>query len=72
MTPSEACFALVKRFEGCRLDAYPDPATGGDPWTIGWGHTGPEVHKGLTISQDIADAYLLKDLTHVADTLNIS
>lgn len=70
MTPSEACFNLVKRFEGCRLEAYPDPATGGDPWTVGWGHTGPEVHKGLTISQDIADAYLLKDLTHVADTLN--
>ena len=61
---------MVKRFEGCRLEACPDPATGGDPWTVGWGHTGPEVHKGLTISQDIADAYLLKDLTHVADTLN--
>lgn len=40
--------ALIKRFEGrARLrrdgmvEAYPDPGTGGDPWTIGWGATGP-------------------------------
>ena len=38
--------ALVKPFEGYakRLPngdctAYPDPATGGDPWTIGYGCT---------------------------------
>jgi len=67
MTPSEQCFDLIKRFEGCRLAAYPDPGTGGDPWTIGWGHTGPEVHSGMTISQDIADGFLLKDVTHAAD-----
>ena len=67
MSPSQACLNLIKRFEGCRLDAYPDPGTGGDPWTIGYGHTGPEVHKGLRISQDIAEAYLLKDVTHFAD-----
>ena len=30
---------LVSRFEGCRLKAYPDPATGGDPWTCGFGET---------------------------------
>jgi hypothetical protein len=30
---------LVKEFEGCRLTAYPDPETGGAPWTIGWGST---------------------------------
>ncbi len=28
---------LVKRFEGCRLTAYPDPESGDEPWTIGWG-----------------------------------
>ncbi len=26
-------------FEGCRLKAYPDPASGGEPITIGWGST---------------------------------
>lgn len=30
---------LVMRFEGCSLKAYPDPGTGGAPWTIGWGET---------------------------------
>lgn len=30
-------------------------------WTIGRGHTGPEVHGGLTITQAQSDAYLLSD-----------
>jgi len=67
MTPSDACFNLIKRFESCRLNAYLDER--GIP-TIGWGHTGPEVHLGMTISQDIADALLLKDVTHAADAVN--
>jgi hypothetical protein len=45
---------LVKEFEGCRLTAYPDPETGAEPWTIGWGSTayadGREVRKGDRIS----------------------
>ena len=53
---------LVQRFEGCRLEAYPDPATGGDPWTIGWGHTGPDVHPGLVWTQAKADATLTREL----------
>jgi GH24 family phage-related lysozyme (muramidase) len=56
------CTALVQEFEGCRLDAYPDPGTGGDPWTIGWGHTGPEVRRGVVWSQPQADAVLRLDL----------
>lgn len=56
------CTALVKEFEGCVLTAYADPGTGGDPWTIGWGHTGPEVHEGLAWSQAQADAALVADL----------
>lgn len=32
--------SLVKRFEGLSLKAYPDPATKGIPYTIGYGHTG--------------------------------
>ena len=28
---------LIRGFEGCRLAAYPDPLSGGAPWTIGWG-----------------------------------
>ena len=53
---------LVKEFEGCRLSAYPDPETGAEPWTIGWGTTiyydGSPVKAGDTISQELADALL--------------
>lgn len=55
MKTSPEGIALLHHFEGCRLIAYPDPATGGDPWTIGWGHTGPEVHQGLVWAQAYAD-----------------
>lgn len=67
MTPSDACLNLIKRFEGCRLAAYPDPGTGGEPWTVGFGHTGPEVHKGLQITQEQAEAYLRKDVSRFAE-----
>ena len=57
---------LVKEFEGCRLTAYPDPETGGEPWTIGWGSTayadGRPVRKGDRISQKLADALLASRL----------
>lgn len=66
MTPSQNCIELVKRFEGCKLEAYLCPA---GVWTIGAGHTGPEVKQGMKISQGIADALLLKDLTHAADAV---
>jgi hypothetical protein len=30
----------VKRWEGLKLTAYPDPGSkNGEPWTIGYGHT---------------------------------
>lgn len=61
--------ALVKRFEGCRLTAYPDPATGGDPWTIGWGATGPDIKRGTVWTQVQADAWLDNRLAHDAEQL---
>ena len=68
MNPSSGAFALIKRFEGCakrlpdgRLQAYPDPATGRDPWTIGWGSTGPDVRPGVIWSQGQADARMETD-----------
>lgn len=48
--------ALMREFEGCKLNAYPDPGSAdGDPWTIGWGSTGPGIHKGVTWTQAQAD-----------------
>lgn len=57
-----AGLAVIKEYEGLRLIAYPDPATNGDPWTIGWGHTGQDVYKGLTITEAKAAQLLFKDL----------
>ena len=62
MTITPAGLQLIKTWEGCRLSAYPDPASGGAPWTIGYGHTGPEVHAGLVITQQQADAWLAADV----------
>lgn len=59
---NDAGLKLIKDAEGLRLAAYPDPGTGGDPWTIGYGHTGPEVKKGMVISSGQADAYLKADV----------
>lgn len=68
---SEEGVALIKRFEGCRLSAYPDPGTGGAPWTIGWGTTriaGEPVTPGMTIDQAEADRLLREDLArHAAE-----
>lgn len=54
--------ALIKRFEQCRLTSYQDQR---GIWTIGWGHTGPEVIEGLTCTQTQADTWFLAD-THFA------
>lgn len=49
----------LKEVEGCRLEAYQDTV---GVWTIGYGHTGPEVKKGLKISQQEADELLASRL----------
>lgn len=54
--------ALIRRWEGCRLAAYPDPGTGGDPWTIGYGATGPGIRKGVRWTQAQADDRLARDV----------
>lgn len=57
---------FIASFEGCVLKAYPDPATGGAPWTIGIGHTSaagtPKVVRGMTISHAMAFDILARDL----------
>lgn len=46
--------ADLERDEGFRSAAYPDPLSGGDPWTYGFGFTGPGIGPGSTIT--LADA----------------
>lgn len=74
-----AGIALIKRFEGCArlrpdglIEAYPDPGTGGAPWTIGWGATGADRFNGGMIgpatrwTQAQCDARLAEDLVRYA------
>lgn len=76
---SQAGIALIKRFEGCArlrpdglVEAYPDPGTGGAPWTIGWGATGRDsfgggmIGPGTCWTQAQCDARLEQDLTRFA------
>jgi lysozyme len=72
-TIGPAGLALIKSFEGCarkrkdgQFEAYPDPGTGGDPWTIGWGSTGPGIAKGAVWTQAECDARLAHDLIRYA------
>ncbi len=59
--------ALMHAFEGCKLEAYPDPGSvDGNPWTIGFGSTGPGIHKGVTWTQKQADDRFEADLTKFA------
>lgn len=53
--------AVIKKWEGYKKDlgdgrvqAYPDPATGGAPWTIGWGSTGADVKQGTIWTREKA------------------
>lgn len=63
MKTSSDGIAVLHYFESCKLDAYPDPGSkDGKPWTIGWGHTGPEVKKGLRWTQEMADNVFVSDL----------
>lgn len=68
-----AGLTLIKRFEGCArlrsdgcFEAYPDPATGAEPWTIGWGSTGAGIGPGIVWTQDECDARLEADLARFA------
>lgn len=56
---NQAGIDLICGFESCKLVAYLCPS---GIWTIGWGHTGPDVFKGRKITQAQADQILLDDL----------
>lgn len=59
---------LVTRYEGKVLKAYPDPASGGIPYTIGYGHV-RGVRPGQLINESQALNFLRADLADAADKL---
>ena len=62
MKLSQRGIDFIKQFEGYSEKAYPDPATGGAPYTAGYGHTGSDVKPGMTVTQAMADAWFDKDV----------
>lgn len=64
------CRPLTEASESCRLTAYPDPASGGAPWTIGWGATGTGIVEGTVWTRDHADSRLTIDLNARADIVD--
>ena len=69
MRTSEKGIALIKQFESCRLIAY--KATNKEKYyTIGWGHYGADVIRGMKITQAQADAYLTRDLAKFEQCVN--
>lgn len=58
MRTNDAGISIIKRWEGCRLQAYQCPSK---VWTIGYGHTG-NVIPGDKITMAVADSLLRSDL----------
>lgn len=65
MTFNDTGLALLKEFEGCRLEAYQDIA---GHWTIGYGHrlSSYTLCDGYVIDQAQADLYLEEDANQTA------
>lgn len=74
MKTSKRGIDLIVEFEGLRTRAYPDPGTGGDPWTIGVGHTSaagpPDVRRGMVITEAEALRILSVDLKKFESVVN--
>jgi len=57
---------IIKKFEGCRLEAYQDV---GGVWTIGYGFT-KDVSEGDTITQEQADLRLVDEVESFASIVD--
>jgi len=66
----EDAIDLIQYFEGCYNVAYacPSHVSRGGEWpylTIGYGHSGPDVHQGMKITTSQAQTMLARDLANV-------
>ena len=67
LTYSANGLSLTEQFEGFRLTAYQDQV---GVWTIGYGHTGPDVSPGRMITIAQAQALLAQDISSAAACVN--
>lgn len=58
--------------EGRRFVAYPDALTGAAPWTIGVGHTGPEVRRGVSWTPEQVEAQFAADIKHATEAVMLN
>lgn len=69
MKTSQKGIDLIKKFEGCRLQAYKAVPT--EPcYTIGYGHYGSDVSPNMVISQAQAEDFLKQDLAKYESAVN--
>lgn len=52
----------AKKLPDGGVKAYPDPGSGGDPWTIGFGSTGPDIGPGTVWTRQQAEERFAADL----------
>ena len=64
---NEAGLNLIKEFESLELEAYKDPV---GVWTIGYGHTGPDVKPGMEVSEAQAIDFLREDLAEAQTSVD--
>ena len=67
MKTSEQGLKLLHGREGKRNAAYLDSV---GVWTIGYGHTGPDVHPGLVWTDEQVEAAFAKDLERFEEAVN--
>lgn len=68
MQASENVKLLIKNYEGFEDTAYKLP--GEDNWTIGWGHSGPDVHQGDKITPEDAEKLFNRDIKVFENSVN--
>ena len=66
MNISKEVLSLIKKFEGCELEAYLCPA---GVWTIGYGHT-KDVKEGDKINKEEADYLLQEEMIEYESYIN--
>lgn len=73
MIPSINCVNIIKKFEGLKLKAYPDPGSGGLPITIGYGSTmyddGKRINLGDVITEERATELLYWEVKQKSSAL---
>jgi lysozyme len=68
MNISQEGISLIKKFEGCELEAYKCAA---GVWTIGYGHT-KDVKEGNSITKEQAESMLVHELQEYCNDVDIA